>query len=205
MEEHTPIIEDHPLAPFYPKGARILLLGSFPPPKMRWSINFYYPNWQNDMWRIFGLIFFDDSTAFENRERKMFDEKKIRAFLTNHKIALSDAARRIIRTKGNASDQYLETIEFIDLEQELNRLPDCRILVTAGQKSCDILNQVISKLINKNIESPGIGNYQDFFWKKRTIRWFRMPSSSRAYPKPLSEKAREYRKIFETVLPAKEN
>lgn len=199
MEEQRSIIEEHPLAPFYPEGARILLLGSFPPPKKRWSMNFYYPNWLNDMWRIIGLIFYDDPSVFEIRERKIFDEKKIREFLTDHKIALSDVARRVIRTRGNASDQYLEVIESIDLKQELNRLPDCHVLVTAGQKSCDILNQAISLLIETPIESPGIGNYQEFIWKRRAIQWFRMPSSSRAYPKPLSEKAREYRKPFEAI------
>ena len=48
------ISERHPLEPFLPKNAKILMLGSFPPPKARWSMEFFYPNWINDMWRIFG-------------------------------------------------------------------------------------------------------------------------------------------------------
>lgn len=48
--------ELHPLGFFLPNHAKILLLGSFPPPKNRWSMNFYYPNIRNDMWRIMGLI-----------------------------------------------------------------------------------------------------------------------------------------------------
>ena len=57
-------IEQHPLEPFLPGNARLLMLGSFPPPQNRWKMNFYYPNYQNDMWRIFGLIFFSDKNHF---------------------------------------------------------------------------------------------------------------------------------------------
>ncbi len=42
-------IETHPLEPFLPKNAKLLMLGSFPPPKTRWKMDFYYPNYQNDM------------------------------------------------------------------------------------------------------------------------------------------------------------
>ena len=48
-------IEEHPLEPFLPVNAKLLMLGSFPPQKKRWSMEFFYPNLQNDMWRIFGL------------------------------------------------------------------------------------------------------------------------------------------------------
>ena len=41
-------IETHPLAPFLPKNGKLLMLGSFPPPKTRWKMDFYYPNYQND-------------------------------------------------------------------------------------------------------------------------------------------------------------
>ena len=41
-------IEQHPLEPFLPGNARLLMLGSFPPQRKRWSMEFYYPNWNND-------------------------------------------------------------------------------------------------------------------------------------------------------------
>ena len=43
-------IEEHPLEPFLPANAVLLMLGSFPPQKKRWSMDFFYPNLQNDMW-----------------------------------------------------------------------------------------------------------------------------------------------------------
>ena len=56
-ENHDIPVERHPLEPFLPSDGRILMLGSFPPPRQRWSMNFFYPNKQNDMWRIMGLLF----------------------------------------------------------------------------------------------------------------------------------------------------
>lgn len=41
-------IEKHPFEPFLPEGAKVLMLGTFPPGEHRWSMNFYYPNPIND-------------------------------------------------------------------------------------------------------------------------------------------------------------
>lgn len=57
-------LETHPLEPFLPPNAKLLMLGSFPPPKTRWKMDFYYPNYQNDMWKIFGLIFLMTKNIF---------------------------------------------------------------------------------------------------------------------------------------------
>lgn len=67
--------ELHPLGFFLPENTRLLMLGSFPPPKARWSMDFYYPNIQNDMWRILGLIFYGNKDAFL-RDKKAFSEEK---------------------------------------------------------------------------------------------------------------------------------
>lgn len=45
-------IEEHPLVPFLPANGKILFLGSFPPPKARWSMEFFYPNWINDFSKV---------------------------------------------------------------------------------------------------------------------------------------------------------
>lgn len=36
-------VEHHPLRPFLPEEAKVLMLGSFPPPQKRWSIDFSIP------------------------------------------------------------------------------------------------------------------------------------------------------------------
>ncbi len=75
-------VERHPFQPFIPDGARILVLGTFPPAAHRWCMPFYYPNFQNDMWRIMGIIFFDDREHFVVEGERRFDQPRIEAFLT---------------------------------------------------------------------------------------------------------------------------
>ena len=101
-------IERHPLEPFLPANARLLMLGSFPPQKKRWSMEFYYPNWNNDMWRIVGLLFFNDKNHFLNEAAKAFDKDRIIPFLQKKGIALFDTATAIRRwqTYATLSDAF---------------------------------------------------------------------------------------------------
>ncbi len=182
-------IETHPLVPVLPQNTRLLMLGSFPPPRTRWSMDFYYPNFQNDMWRIFGLVFFDNKDHFVAGP-KQFDKEKLEAFLREKGIAVSDTASKARRLKGNASDQFLEIVETIDLAATLKKITDCHAIMTAGEKATSALLSITGSPL------PPIGGYVELDYAGRRIRHYRMPSSSRAYPKPLPEKAEVYRRMF---------
>ena len=130
-------IEKHPLEPFLPAKAKLLMLGSFPPQKKRWSMEFYYPNLNNDMWRIFGILFFDDKDYFLNETRKAFCRERIIDFLNEKGIALFDTASSIRRLQDNASDKFLEVVEATDVTALLRQLPECKAIVTTGQKATD--------------------------------------------------------------------
>ena len=67
-------VEYHPLRPFLPENARVLFLGSFPPQRKRWCMDFYYPNYINDHWRIEGQVFFDTSTAIRRLQDNASDK-----------------------------------------------------------------------------------------------------------------------------------
>ena len=45
-------------------------------------MHFFYPNFINDMWRIFGLVFFADKTHFVDEPNKTFKLDELRTFLT---------------------------------------------------------------------------------------------------------------------------
>ena len=72
--------ELHPLEPFLPANARVLMLGSFPPKRIRWSMDFFYPNLQNDMWRIVGYLATGDKSHFLMPGGRKFDKERIEAF-----------------------------------------------------------------------------------------------------------------------------
>ena len=82
------------------------------PPKKRWSMEFYYPNLNNDMWRIEGMLFFNDKNHFLNsKPGKRSAANKSSDFLNDKGIALFDTASAIRRLQDNASDKFLEVVE----------------------------------------------------------------------------------------------
>ncbi len=182
--------EAHPLEPFLPEGARLLMLGSFPPARSRWSMEFYYPNFQNDMWRVMGLVFYGDRERFVAPDGRHFDREAVETFCRERGIALSDTAAEVVRVRGNASDRFLEVVRPFDLAGMLARLPACRAVAATGQKAADTLAAVAG------CEPPAVGCFSEFEFSGRMVRFYRMPSTSRAYPKPLAEKAAVYGKMF---------
>jgi G:T/U-mismatch repair DNA glycosylase len=179
-------VERHPLEPFLPTGARILMLGSFPPKRERWSMEFFYPNWINDMWRIMGLLFYADKHHFEIKGHKTFDRERIIEFCTTKGIALYDTATEVRRLKDNASDKFLEIVTPTDIDSLIAQLPDATAIVTTGQKATDIIIERFG------CAEPQIGSKTDIIIGERTIHFWRMPSSSRAYPLAIDKKAAHY-------------
>lgn len=183
--------EQHPLEPFLPDRARILMLGSFPPKKERWSMDFFYPNFNNDMWRIIGLIFFGDKSHFEMSARtaaKRFDREKIAGFCAEKGIALYDTAEQVRRLKDNASDKFLEIVTPTDLSSLLEKIPECTAIVATGEKAAEAAAAFFG------CKAPATGKCIEII--TRHLMFWRMPSSSRAYPLSLEKKAEAYRNMF---------
>lgn len=190
-QDGPPPVERHPFEPFLPEGCRLLMLGSFPPAEKRWAMRFYYPSFTNDMWRIFGLCFHDDKMFFVDEEHKTFRLQLIERLLRERRIGLYDTACAVRRLKNTASDKDLEVVEATDLKSMLRSLPECRAVAVTGQKACDVLSECFG------IErQPAVGACADFRFEGRTLRLYRMPSSSRAYPMKVERKAEFYRPMF---------
>ena len=187
-------IESHPFTPFLPEGARILMLGTFPPAEHRWCMPFYYPNFQNDMWRIMGILFFDDKEHFIVKGEKQFDQGMIEDFLIEKGIAMYDTATKVVRTKNTASDKDLDIVEETDVEAMLDSMPQCNVIITAGQLATTTLCRRFG------VKEPKVGDYAATEYKGRQIRIYRMPSSSRAYPMKPERKAEQYAKAFHMFL-----
>ena len=183
-------IEGHPFEPYIPDNAKILMLGTFPPKPDKWSMDFYYPNWINDMWRIMGLIFYSDPNHFIIEGKKQFDLDQIKAFLNIRGIGLYDTGVKVHRLKGNASDKFLEIVERIDLNRILNSNMRISSIVSTGEKAASIVSEIsMSRL-------PKMGECVDFKFDNKIYHHFRMPSSSRAYPMSLAKKSEFYASVF---------
>lgn len=187
-------VERHPLGPFLPECGRVLMLGSFPPQKKRWCIDFYYPNFSNDMWRVMGLVFYGDALRFVDQQNKVYRKEEIVAFLNEKGIGLFDTACAIRRLADNASDKDLEVVEPTDIEALLEKMPLCRTLVTTGQKATETICE------RYDIAMPRVGECSEFSLGGKSFRLYRMPSTSRAYPLALAKKAAAYGAMFAEVF-----
>lgn len=70
----------------------------------------------------------------------------------------------------------------------------CRAIVVTGQKATDIICQTY------NCEAPSVGKFINIQIDLREFQFWRMPSSSRAYPLSLEKKTEFYKKMFVTIF-----
>lgn len=157
-------------------------------------MDFFYPNYINDMWRIFGIVFYNDKLYFVDETRKTFILERIIPFLQEKGIGLYDTATVVRRLKNTASDKDLEVVEETDLDALLNQIPSCKAVVTTGQKATDIFCG------HFQIPQPKVGEAQAFIFNGKEMRLFRMPSSSRAYPMRVERKAEYYAPMFQEII-----
>ena len=188
-------IETHPFEPWLPVNAKLLMLGTFPPAPKRWAMEWYYPNFTNDMWRIFGLIFFGDKLHFVDEGNKTYRLNELKQFLKEKGGALFDTALRIRRTTGTASDKDLEIVEPADLDGMLRSLPECNAVLAAGQ----LATKVFTEHYNIDARNLKMGEYRTFDFEGRTLKLYRQPSSSRAYPMKVEKKAVYYEQMFKEI------
>ena len=191
-------VEFHPLRPFLPENAKVLFLGSFPPQRKRWCMDFYYPNYINDHWRIEGQIFFGDKNHFVDLEAKRFKIDDIVVFCQEKGLAFFDTSTAIRRLQDNASDKFLEVVEATDIPALICQLPNLKAIVTTGEKSTETIcaSLGISDVLKMNayveILNTNLTNRGD-------LLLYRLPSSSRAYPLSFDKKVEAYQRMFEKV------
>ena len=189
-------VEYHPLKPFLPKGAKLLFLGSFPPQRKRWCMDFYYPNFINDHWRIEGQVFFGDRNHFVDASAKRFLIDDIVKFCEAKGIAFFDTSTAVRRLKDNASDKFLEVVEPTDIMTLLAQLPCLKAIVTTGEKAtetiCASLGLGVIPKVNESVALP-------IFSGEGAVLLWRLPSSSRAYPLSFDKKVESYRRMFDAT------
>ena len=191
--------ERHPWPPYMPPQPRLLMLGTFPPKRERWSMDFFYPNRTNDMWRVVGLLLCGDRDALWDAATRTFRLPLIRQLLDREGIALWDTAMAVRRLRDNASDKFLDIVEPIDLKALLAAHPGIRVVAATGEKAaCVVAGQA-------GCAVPPIGRPVPCRVGECDFDLWRLPSTSRAYPLSLERKAQAYAAMFraagvETVM-----
>lgn len=188
----TELIEEHPFSPLLPANATVMMMGTFPPKAEKRCMDFYYPNFQNDMWRIYGEIFFSNPLHFQVKDEKRFDSVKISQFVQQKGIALCPTVTKAIREHDNASDKFLKVVQAVNLSTVLPQVPNCQWLFTTGGKATDILLDMLPT----KIKSPKTNEWIDYSYNNYQLKLYRLPSTSRAYPLSFAKKVEAYRQFF---------
>jgi len=206
-------VEYHPLRPFLPENAKVLFLGSFPPQRKRWCMDFYYPNFINDHWRIEGQIFFGNKNHFVDVPNKRFKVDEIVAFCEEKGLAFFDTSKAIRRLQDNASDKFLEVVEPTDIPALIRQLPHLKAIVTTGEKAtetiCRTMGIVKTPKVNAYVDLTNTDGTDETDKLENTnltnltnggsLILYRLPSSSRAYPLSFDKKVEAYRHFFDFI------
>jgi len=201
-------LETHPFEPVLPPNATIMMMGTFPPTADKWAMSFHYPNFYNDMWRIYGQVFFDDADYFRVGDEKRFDPERIRDFMFERGIASCPSVKQAIRETGNASDKNLTVVTPVDLEVILPQVPKVESLFTTGGKATEVLLGLLEEPIAKS-KHPKTNQSMDYPYQWQStdnqkadvnnLTLYRLPSTSRAYPLSLDKKVAAYKAFFEKM------
>ncbi len=201
-------VETHPFGPVLPPDATVMMMGTFPPTADKWAMSFHYPNFYNDMWRIYGSVFFDDVNYFRVGDEKRFDPERIRAFMFERGIASCPTVTQAIRETGNASDKNLTVVTSVDLDSILPQVPKVETLFTTGGKATEVLLNLLAEppakfkypKTNQSMAYPY--EWQSDNNKKADVNnltLYRLPSTSRAYPLALDKKIAAYKDFFKKI------
>lgn len=201
-------VETHPFGPVLPPNATVMMMGTFPPTADKWAMRFHYPNFYNDMWRIYGSVFFDDVNYFRVGDEKRFDPERIRAFMFERGIASCPTVTQAIRETGNASDKNLTVVTPVDLDIILPQVPKVETLFTTGGKATEVLLSLLSEPPAKS-KYPKTNQSMDYpyEWQNdnnkksnaNSLTLYRLPSTSRAYPLALDKKVAAYKDFFKKI------
>lgn len=201
-------VETHPFEPVLPPNATIMMMGTFPPTADKWAMSFHYPNFYNDMWRIYGRVFFDDADYFRVDDEKRFDPERIRDFMFERGIASCPTVKQAIRETGNASDKNLTVVTPVDLDSILPQVPKVKSLFTTGGKATEVLLGLLEEPIAKS-KHPKTNQSMDYPYQWQStdnqkadvnnLTLYRLPSTSRAYPLSLDKKVAAYKAFFEKM------
>ena len=112
-----------------------------------------------------------------------------------HLILSARNERELNRVAAGCAGAASVAVQPLDLAALLAQMPQCDVVMTTGELATDTL----LSLMPSETAKPAIGAYSEAEFAGRRLRLYRLPSSSRAYPLPLAEKAAAYARFFREI------
>lgn len=130
--------ESHTWEPFIPKNTDKLILGTFPTKdKYRGAYEFFYPNPNNDFWRVIFEVAGKKLDDFHQTE-PINARKQILSYL---KLGIADIGKKVLRQKDSSKDDHLFPIEYTDIFSLLETYPTIKkIIITSSSGANSVLS-----------------------------------------------------------------
>jgi len=135
------------------------------------------------------------TTSLVGGERVFKTDERVEAYGSVDELAAFTALLCDNMRSDAALTPYVDDLNRIlsrlmTVEALLARIPACRAVVTTGQKATDTLRAITG------CGEPAVGECVPMPFAGRDLTLWRMPSSSRAFPRPVEWKAEFYRKVL---------
>ncbi len=141
--------EEHPFKYFIPCNSRLLIVGTFPPARSKWSYPFFYPNKQNLFWPVMArlakreLVHFSGSAAVEERKQ----------LLEMLNLAITDMGYSIERKDNSSLDENLIAIRYMDIFKLLDEHPSInKIIFTSSSGPVSASGWFLKYLKNNGVQ-----------------------------------------------------
>lgn len=178
-------VHKHPFAPYIPKNATKLIVGTLPPPRFsvgelyEKDVNFSYGSYYNSLWLFIDAIH-NLNLKYDNSEEAITQRKD---FLTTHEIGICDIVESCERKKIDASDLGMQNVVLRDLVSYLQQNKKVETLLFIGGNSKNGPEYFFRKLCNENSIklksiSTEIPRIHEFELDNRKIKTVSLISSS---------------------------
>jgi G:T/U-mismatch repair DNA glycosylase len=121
-------IENHPDWYHDIPVMRTLLLGSFPPQEKKRDYSFYYPNKQNNFWKILAAICNKELLCFQGKKAVL--ERK--AIMEKLQIGIENMGRSIKRKGESAKDTDIVILTFHDILNIIYQHKELNTIILSG-------------------------------------------------------------------------
>lgn len=194
MEEEYSL-ETHPGWDFNIPVMKTLILGNFPPHRKRWDYEFFYPNKQNNFWKVLAEI--NGSPLNHMTGNAAVEERK--HLMQVLKTGVLNIAHKVRRKGASARDTDIEILEYNDVIGFIEKHPELEIIIIAGYSAKNSTAKKFMEYLAKHkikFKAPPeitAGAQFPLYVKNRTIKCVIVNSTSTAFPIKLKDLADQFR------------
>ncbi|MGZ3920160.1 MAG: hypothetical protein ACXVNM_05760 [Bacteroidia bacterium] len=188
--------EIHPPWEYEVPGMKVLILGNFPPHQKRWDYEFFYPNKQNNFWKVLAAI--NGVNLKETKGPAAVEERK--KIMKNLKIGVYNLAKVISRKNSSARDTDIEILEYMDIFSVIKKHRQLKKIILAGFAAKNSTARTFLHLLEKKGVKHDLpseikaGTSFNIYMEQRVINCVILNSTSTAFPIKLE-------KLVEQFLP----